>query len=159
MMSPRLKKNMASSEDEHSERDIIKHYFDAGYKYATILSQLERHHNISMSIRTLKRRLDDYGLKKKKNEVDVEQIRRLIQEIIVGPGSMWGYRSVWHALRIRYKVHVPCKLVSTLLRELDPEGVNLRRQHKFSRRRYVSDGPNYCWHMDGKLIYNIPFCT
>ena len=104
-----------------------------------------------MSLRTLKRRLNDYGLKGKKNDVDVKQIRIFIQEIIAGPGSMWGYRSVWHALRIKYKVHVPCKLVATLLRELYPVGVNLRRQHKFSRRQYVSHGPNYCWHIDGKL--------
>ena len=153
-MNPSMKTKMASSEDEQaelSERNIIKHYFDLGYKYITIFSQLERHHNINMSMTTLKRRLNDYGLKRKKNEVDVEQIRIFIQEIIAGPGSMWGYRSVWHALRIKYKVHVPCKLVATLLRELDPEGVNLRRQHKFSRRRYVSHGPNYCWHIDGKL--------
>ena len=97
-----------------------------------------------MTLRTLKRRLNDYGLKRKKNEVDVKQIRIFIQEIIAG-------RSVWHALRIKYKVHVPCKLVATFLRELDPEGVSLRRQHKFSRRRYVSHGPNYCWHIAGKL--------
>ena len=109
---------------------------------------------VDASVRNLPRSapgLNDYGLMRKKNEVDVKQICIFIQEIIAGPGSMWGYRSVWHALRIKYKVHVPCKLVATLLRELDPEGVNLRRQHKFSRRRYVSHGPNYCWHIDGKL--------
>ena len=133
------------------ERNIIKHYFDLGYKYITILSQLEWHHNIHISMRTLKKRLNDHGLKRKKNEVDVEQIRIFIQEIIAGPGSMWGYRSVWHALRIKYKVHVPCKLVATLLRELDPEGVNLQRQHKFFRQRFASHGPNCCWHIDGKL--------
>ena len=87
-MSLSMKTKMASSEDEQaelSERNIMKHYFDL-----TILSQLERHHNINMSMRTLKRRLNDYGLKRKKNEVDVEQIRIFIQEIIAGPGSMWG---------------------------------------------------------------------
>ena len=151
-MSPSMKTKMASSEGEQaelSERNIIKNYFDLGYKHITVLSQLEWYHNINMSLRTLKRRLNDYGLKRKKNEVDVKQIGIFMQEIIAG--SMWGYRSVWHALRIKYKVHVPCKLVATLLRDLDPEGVNLRREHKFSRRRHVSHCPNFCWHIDGKL--------
>ena len=107
-MGPSLKSNMASSEVEQaelSEIDLIRHYFDLGYDYVTILSQLERYHNVNMSIRTLKRRLNDYGLKRTKNDVNVKQIRIFIQEIIADPGSMWGYRSVWHALRIKYKVH------------------------------------------------------
>ena len=60
-MGPSMKTKMAFSEDEQaelSERNIIKHYFDLGYKYITVLSQLERHHNINMSLRTLKRRLN-----------------------------------------------------------------------------------------------------
>ena len=99
-------------------------------------------------MRTFKR-LEDFGLKKRNVDIDYERVRALIQEIIVGPGSMWGYRSIWHALRLKYKIHVPCSPVAQIVREIDPKGVNLHRQHRFSRRQYVSDGPNHCWHMDG----------
>ena len=117
-----------------SEKDSVKHYFNLGYKYSTILNLLERNHDICMSMRTFKRRLEDFELKKRNVDIDYEHVRALIQEIIVGPGSMWGYRSIWHALRLKYKIHVPCSLVAQIVREIDPEGVNLHRQHRFSRR-------------------------
>ena len=43
-------------------------------------------------------------------------------EIIDGPGSTIGYRSVWHALQ-RKGIRVPRSLVEELVRELDPSGV------------------------------------
>ena len=45
---------MVFGADKHSKRDLIEHYCNLGYKYATILSQLEQYHNIWMSMCTLK---------------------------------------------------------------------------------------------------------
>lgn len=36
-----------------------------------------------------------------------------------------------------------------ITRELDAEGVQLRRRRKLLRRTYHSPGPGYCWHIDG----------
>ena len=36
-----------------------------------------------------------------------------------------------------------------ILRELDPEGTEMRRSRVLRRRRYTSRGPNNTWHMDG----------
>jgi hypothetical protein len=36
-----------------------------------------------------------------------------------------------------------------ILRELSPENVILRRQHKMRRRLYRTKGPNYLIHVDG----------
>ncbi|KAK3087386.1 hypothetical protein FSP39_005257 [Pinctada imbricata] len=40
------------------------------------------------------------------------------------------------------------QIVADILRELDPEGVQGRTRHRFSRRSYVNKGPNYLIHLD-----------
>ena len=39
--------------------------------------------------------------------------------------------------------------VRITLKALDPDGVNRRAQQRLQRRRYLSRGPNYTWHVDG----------
>eukprot|EP00111_Clytia_hemisphaerica_P011641 TCONS_00034212-protein len=39
--------------------------------------------------------------------------------------------------------------VRLILKQLDPEGVENRAQHRLHRRLYRSVGPNYTWHLDG----------
>ena len=41
------------------------------------------------------------------------------------------------------------KVVETILRELDPDGCQQRREHKLKRRGYHNSGPNAAWHADG----------
>ena len=36
-----------------------------------------------------------------------------------------------------------------MLKEIDPEGSELRRRHRLKRRVYVNQGPDYTWHLDG----------
>ena len=43
-------------------------------------------------------------------------------------------------------------LVATILREVDLVGVQQRRRCRLSRRKYVSYGPNFCWHVDGNFM-------
>ena len=43
------------------EKDIIWNYFQAGYRYEVIFMFLRLYHNISISERTLERRLSCYG--------------------------------------------------------------------------------------------------
>ena len=100
----------------------------------------------------MKRRLKDYGLKRRDavNDDLVECVRDLILlEICTGPDSLSGYRTMWHVLRLRHNIHVPRRLVETLLREVDPRGVELRKRRCLHRRTYVSPGANFCWHIDG----------
>lgn len=110
------------------------------------------YHGIKMSVSTLKRRLRDYGLKRRGNEVDVDQLRDIIRNEISGSGQALGCRAVWHSLRLEHRIHVPRHLVATILREIDPVGVQQRRRRRLSRRKYFSYGPNFCWHVDGNLI-------
>ena len=102
-------------------------------------------------MRTLKRRLQKYGLKKRNNGVDEEQIRNLIRIEMANAGGQSGYRTIWHVLRLIHSIHPPRALVAEILRELDPEASNDRKSRKLKRRKYLSPGPNYCWHVDGKF--------
>ena len=106
-----------------------------------------------ISIRLL-RRLKSYGLSKRgffdrdDSHNVTELVRRRICEVINGPGSCAGYRTVWHMLRME-GLHVPRIIVQDLLKELDPEDTQLRRARRLKRRIYYNPGPNQVWHMDG----------
>ena len=39
--------------------------------------------------------------------------------------------------------------VRLALKSLDPEGVDMHKTHRLTRRRYTNPGPNYLWHLDG----------
>lgn len=123
-----------------------------GYKYDVIVDLLSTHHHVCISVRTLKRRLQVYGLTKRSNVVDEKALKDLIKQEAEGAsGNLKGYRAIWHALRIKHHVHVPRSLVTTYLREIDPDASRARRSRRLHRRQYVSHGPNYCWHIDGKF--------
>ena len=51
----------------------------------------------------------------------------MVADEIRGPGSLYGYRSVWHSLRLKYGVHVSRHVVARLMREIDPDGVQSRK--------------------------------
>jgi len=101
-----------------------------------------------MCERTLKYRLHEYGLQRQSPSYDEMKVRQRIMEELNGPGCMSGYRSMWHTLRME-GFQVPRDTVEKMLRELDPEGCELRKTKRLRRRRYHAPGPNYCWHLDG----------
>lgn len=39
--------------------------------------------------------------------------------------------------------------VMKLMREIDPQGILMRRKRRLRRRTYISEGPNWAWHVDG----------
>ena len=135
-----------------SEQDVIEYCFYTGLTYRHITLMLEKQHNIIMNQRTLKRRLKNYGLKRREtvDEELKERVRDLIvQEICNGPDSLSGYRAMRHILRLRHRINVPLRLVESLLREVDPRGVEHRQSRCLQRRTFVPPGPNFCWQMDG----------
>ena len=71
---------------------------------------LEKHHNLSMNQRTLKRRLKDFGLTRremvdKKLKERVKEV--ILQEMCTSPDSLNGYTTMWHTLCLRHKINVP----------------------------------------------------
>lgn len=60
-----------------------------------------------------------------------------------------GYRNIYRLLRQKHHMNVTQEMVRNVLRQMDPVSVLHRRQHRLHRRTYVSQGPNYMWHVDG----------
>ena len=137
--------------------DVITHYFRRGYPYDAIVGLLKKREGLQMCVRTLKRRLKSLGLRRKGNGklIDDSKLREAIREEMNGPGSLSGYRSIWHALRLRHHIHVPRNLVATIMAEIDPVGVEERRSRRLKRRAFTSNGANASWHMDGKYLFSL----
>ena len=49
-------------ESDNDERSIIKYYFSRGYTHETIVKLLSKQHGIHIGERTLRYRLQSYGL-------------------------------------------------------------------------------------------------
>ena len=129
---------------------MITYYFNRGFEYNEILLFLAKYHNHHISYSTLLRRLRQYGVSRQKqpSEEVLKEVRKRIKDIIDGPGSMRGYRTVWHTLELE-GFRVPRIVVQEIIRELDPEGTELRKSRCLKRRQYHNPGPNYAWHVDG----------
>ena len=139
--------------DQHetlTEKEIIEMYFYCGYTYSCILQFMSKFHNIDMSLSTLKRRLQMFNLgRRSKETIDINHIKEAIRKEMDGPGCLFGYRSIWNSLRIGHGLTVPRDLVQILVKEIDPDGCELRKRRKLRRRHYWSLGPNHTWHIDG----------
>ena len=85
-----------------NEEDLITYYFNRGFQYEEIIQFLGKYYNLSMSYSTLLRRLKQYGLKRRDQLTDdlFTRARVRISDIINGPGSAGGYRTVWHTLEL-----------------------------------------------------------
>jgi len=143
-----------SNPDEINEEEAIRYSFNNGYSYDEILDALSHHHNHVISLQTLFRRLNSFGLHRTLNQEGIftqqlfDTAERRINELINGPGSPGGYRTVWHALELE-GIYVPRLFVQLYLKEIDPDGCDHRKRHKLKRRVYQNPGPNAAWHIDG----------
>ena len=79
-----------------------------------------------------------------------EEIRQAVQEELNGSRSRVGYRRVHRALE-RKGLVVRKHDVRLLVKELDPEGVMLRKRRRLCRRKYSNPGPSFIWHIDGMI--------
>ncbi|XP_061600124.1 uncharacterized protein LOC133462737 [Cololabis saira] len=129
--------------------ELIHKYFTEGHTYEIILDLLTTKHNISMSLGTLKRRLQDADLTRRTNYTPIATVRAAISEEIQGSGKLLGYRAMWQTLKQKYSFTVRRCDVMHLMGELDPLGKEKRSRRKFVRRSYHSNGPNEVWHVDG----------
>jgi len=128
------------------EDNLISNYFHQGYTNVEITEFLKLH-GITMSLSTLKRRLQTLGLSRRVNVSDNE-LKNAIEEEIAGSGCIVGYRKMWARLK-KKGVVVKRERVMLMLRELDPEGVESRKKKRLRRRLYHAKGPNFIWHIDG----------
>ena len=125
------------------EELLIRYYFHCGFNYLSIISFLNNYHDIELSFRTLQSRLSEYGLRRRGTNTPDAVISQAIEQELDGPGCMRGYRAMWHCLRLEYGIQTSRSNVERIVRELDPEGIALRRARRLRRRSYVNPGPNF----------------
>ena len=87
--------------DVDSQKNIIETYFLAGFGYDTIVSFLEKFHDIHISLSTLKQRLMGLPVKEGKlGRSEPERGEKDNQRRIAWPCCMSGYRAMWHTLGV-----------------------------------------------------------
>ena len=118
---------------------IITDYFYRGFQYSAIIGLLEKHQRqrVGIHVRTLKRKLKELGLKRREANYNEQTVRQCIEQEMQEAGCLVGYRYIWHALRLRHHLNVPRRIVSTIMTEIDPDGVRERRARRLTRRNYV----------------------
>lgn len=145
--------------DNSSITDMVRYYFDLGYRNTEILGFLLAVHHISISVRTLQRILARNNLYRRQRESTLSVVVSEIEKLHRLGYVCNGYRSLWKILNTCCGVRVTQETVRIVLRIMDPDGVRLRKIHRLRRRAYFNCGPNFLIHMDGydKLLpYGFP---
>ena len=92
----------------------------------------EKFHGITISLRTLKRRLADHRLNKIGNNISDASFQVIIEREVNGPSSLKGYRNIWNKFRVIYGIKVLRDKVMEILRNTDPVTSALRKTRKLS---------------------------
>ena len=142
--------NQRNGDFENNLPNIIGSYFNRGYQYTEIVGLLEKYHGVTITLRTLKRKLREHSLRRRGNNYDEVTVRELITRGMNDAGRLGGYRYMWYALRLRHHINIPRQVAVTIMKEIDPDGVRERRARRLTRRNFISFGPNFTWHIDGK---------
>ena len=140
-----MEENSDTSEDE-----LISSYFFQGYTNAEIVEFLKLH-GISLSLSTVKRRLQTVGLYRRKQgapSLSNEDPKKAIEIELGGSGCLVGYRKIWARLKQK-GIFVKRERVMHILRSLDPVDVECRKRKRLRRRAYRTKGPHSVWHIDG----------
>ena len=123
----RLTKDRDCLKYSTNERDILTYYFHDNYTYEVITKFFFKYHVVNMSIRTLKRRLSEYGLKKKDRRLSNDVVSQVIQREIQGPHFMRGYCGILHLLKTSCNISATRDSVMNLLKEIETDGLKMRR--------------------------------
>ena len=125
---------------------LIEEYFLCGYTQTEMRAMLA-HKDIVISDRQFKRHLARLQLFRRKCLTDVHEVATFIQHELESYGQLHGYK-IMHQKCVQAGLVVTRETVRQLMSLLDDEGVDLRRHRRICRRRYLSKGSNFVWHMD-----------
>ena len=133
--------------------DLIRMYFDLGLSYVDIVEILSSTHNITISLRNLKRKLHELHLDRRNTYADYADIFNFVDAQLRTSGQMHGYRwmvnkCVENGLKVRRE---DVSYIRIILQTIDGAGVSHRKARKLNRRVYFSKGPNFIWHVHGLL--------
>jgi len=137
------------------QQTMVSHEIDAaiavyhrlGYSQSEIVNSLLANHDKIISERHLRRHLTRLGLFRRRQHSNVAEVALYILKELELYGQLLGYRMM-HMKCLQAGFVVSRETVRRLLNLLDPEGVSLRSKKCIVRRRYLSKGPNFVWHLD-----------
>lgn len=127
--------------------ELITFYFNLGLTYQSMLEALSLKHGVVISLKTLKRMLKRNGLFRRGKYDSLGDVVRFIRRELQGSGALHGYR-VMYARCVEKGLSVRKEDVRVILSTLDPEGTEMRRSRRLTRRAYFAKGPNFIWHVD-----------
>src|SRR5437016_1048919 len=77
--------------------EIVSAYFQRGYQYPDIVNFLATYHDIKISLRTLKRKLQQLGLKRKKADWSpLNEVRTCIRNALQTSGQNHSFILFYH---------------------------------------------------------------
>jgi hypothetical protein len=69
-------------------QEALECYFFEGYQYSVIIRFLEKYHGISISLSTLKRKLRDLNLTRRRNPSSLLEVWNAVHQELNGPGKL-----------------------------------------------------------------------
>ena len=85
--------------------------------------------------------MQSFNLARGRDAIDVDMIREAIRKEMDGSGCLFGYRSMWHSLKMGHGLTAPRDLVQRLMKEIDPDGCELRKKKKAETQKLLELGP------------------
>ena len=101
------RKRHSDIQSETNQEELIKSYFLYGFYYQTICMFLKKFHGITISLRTLKKRLADHRLNKIGSDISDASLQMIIERKVNGRCSLKGYRNIWDKLCVTYGIKIP----------------------------------------------------
>eukprot|EP00794_Sanderia_malayensis_P002289 gene2289-2634_t len=146
-------RNASWREDESLKRDLTE-YSRQGMQRNEMLSFVSNDYSqYAWSLRTLDRRLREFGIYRTDKNVSLETLRNALIEELDGPGKLLGYRAMANKLRQEHHLKVPRKLVHDMMYDVDPEGLAQRaldqRNNPRVKGKFTTRGPNWVHSLDG----------
>lgn len=106
------------------------------------------------SLPTLSRRLAHFNIKYIDYGVDIEEVKAAVGLEIDGPGRLLGYRGMQRKIREHHELAVPRGLVYDVMTNVDPEGLECRRNVGAPKKRKRGPTGTFTSLVSGKLISN-----
>ena len=122
--------------------EFVKYYHQHMYTQAEIRAFLILRHGRDISKTRLRRIIRSLGLRRNNNEASNNEILDGIRKLLELGFTNAGYRVIWRLLNVSLRVRATQATVQRPIRQVDIEGVILRRGRRLRRRIYRNGGPN-----------------
>ena len=132
-----------------SRLQLILAYYDKGFSNSEILILLFVYHGFKLCRKQLHRILKQNKRRRRLQYSPDEQVVAHMLGEMEFSGQCVGYRSMWQRLVVNHNLKIPRDEVLTIMRLVDPVGIEMRKAHRLKRRQYYARGPNFIWHVDG----------